>query len=858
MKAYIRVCPVCEIENPPDRIHCSCGTLLAGVDFSLPGQTTVEEVSAETVRLELPPLPPAPQVEVIPVPVPAGRVDASAQTVVCGASDCGQLNPIGESRCLYCNRPLVAPVEVPPVAEPIEPDIFDPTLDLPRFGPAFANLRRTNLPSALVQKYRVISELQAAGSEADLLIVEPIEGGEALVAKIYRRGMQPDTAMMKRLSGLGPQVVRLHGYGVSDGVAWELMEYCKAGSLREILAKGLITARFLREMVSQMSSALEEVHRHHILHRDLKPENVLVRQREPLSLALTDFGIASIFEGTRHFTDGARTVKYAAPEALTGVIDAKSDWWSMGMILLEAASGKHPFDGLSERVVNHHLATRPVEVSGVVDEDLARLCKGLLLRDPSRRWGAVEVARWLRGDEDLVAPMETVGAVVHPYRIGSVEARTGEELAIALAYHWDEGAQDLRRGLLQEWVRGELGDLNLNRRLLDIMEARGESDDRRLLRFLLAAAPKLPPVWRGGPAHLEGVVAQARHALAGDAKAAAWLDSFFQDEVLSLFSRRGGEKLQEFEGLEVLDNRWRSTLDMVYRRWKGAQKHFRRSKRVSTPEEEQQGRIVDFDAVVYGRNVVGDSPAAFEWHPSLILVLNDEGYRKALEKEIESGVVEVAEDAPWFTQLVAERSEGTEDEKIAGLVVAYSLLGAARDVAREERERRQAFIRARKSRIAGLRRELIQISSAITAEHGLGNPQRGLIRIALEQLADLTSRISSMDYPDEEFASLLKSVANLERLELSVGTALDRMDHVEVLQRIVLQRRRLELGLIVSFIGIAFFRIPFWYFLLGAGLFGAWMLIRRESAYRKLRFQLRLFQRQIALLQEAGQEPISP
>lgn len=754
---------------------------------------------------------------------------------------------------MYCNRPLVAPapVAVPPVTKP---DIFDSTLALPKFGPAFASTRRINLPSTLAEKYRIVSELQAAGSEADLLIVEPLEGGEPLVAKIYRRGMKPDPAMMERLTELGPQVVKLHGYGVSNEVAWELMEYCRAGSLREVLAKGLITGRFLREMVSQMTNALEEVHRHHILHRDLKPENVLVRQREPLSLALTDFGIASIFEGTRHFTDGARTVKYAAPEALTGVIDAKSDWWSMGMILLEAASGKHPFDGLSERVVNHHLATRPVEVAGVVDDDLARLCRGLLLRDPSRRWGAVEVARWLRGDEDLAAPVETVGAALHPYRIGKAEARTGEELAIALAYHWDEGAQDLRRGLLREWIKGELGDLNLNRRLLDIMEARGESDDRRLLRFLLAAAPKLPPVWRGVPAHPEGVLAQARSALEGDAKAAAWLDSLFQDEVLSLFSRQGGVRLEEFEGLEALDKRWRSALDMVYRRWKSAQKYYRQGNRVSTPAEEKKGRVVDFDTAVYGQNAVGNCPPSFEWHATLVLVLSDEGYRKALEEEIQQGVMEVAEDAPWFTQLVAERSEETEEERAAGLVVAYSLLEVARDMAREERERRQAVIRSRKTKIVQLRKELIQVASVITAENGLNQVQRELIRAALDQFVVLTSRISTMDYPDEEFIGLLKQVSNLERLEISLEAALDRMSQVEVLQGIVLQRRRLEVALVLSVVAVAVFRVPFWYLLLGAGAVAGWILIRRGSAYRKLRFQLRLFQRQIALLQEPGRE----
>ncbi|MGL5630979.1 MAG: serine/threonine protein kinase, partial [Azovibrio sp.] len=805
MKAYIRVCPVCETENPPDRIHCSCGTLLAGVDFSLPAQVKVEEAPPQTVMPELSPelpLPPSPQAEITAVPV--GKADTSAHTVVCSAPDCGQINPAGESRCLYCNRPLAAPasplVSSIPAPTPTKPDIFEPTLPLPRYGATFASMRRINLPSTLAEKYRIVSELQAAGSEADLLIVEPLEGGEPLVAKIYRRGMRPDAAMMERLTGLGSQVVKLYGYGVSDEVAWELMEYCRAGSLREVLAKGLLTGKFLREMVSQMTSALEEVHRHHILHRDLKPENVLVRQREPLSLALTDFGIASIFEGTRHFTDGARTVKYAAPEALTGVIDAKSDWWSMGMILLEAASGKHPFDGLSEQVVNHHLATRPVEVVGVVDEDLARLCRGLLLRDPSRRWGAAEIVRWQRGDENLAMPTEIVEAATRPYRIGKTEARTREELAIALAYHWQEGSQDLRRGLLREWIKDELGDLNLNRRLLDILEARGESDDRRLLRFLLAAAPQLPPVWQGVPAYRESILTQARNALEGDARAEAWLDSLFQDEILSLFTRQEGESREVSQGLEELDKRWRTALDMARRRWSNAQKIYRQKYRVSDSSDGKDGRVVDFDSAVYGQRAVGDFPPSFEWHPMLVLMLNDKAYREALEDELNQGLVEIAEDSAWFTQLVAERPGDSEEERAAGLVVAYRLLEVARDTAREERERRQLLIRSRKARIGDLRKELLFAARMITEDNGLNRRQRQVIRAALEQFEALTTRITTMDYPDEEFESLLKQILILQRLELSLGTALDRVDRVEALQDIIFQQNRVVVGLMITFV----------------------------------------------------------
>ena len=121
------------------------------------------------------------------------------------------------------------------------------------------------------------------------------------------------------------------------------------------------------------------------------------------------------------------------------MLDAKSDWWSLGMIVLEAASGRHPFEGLNEQVMNHHLATRPIDVRGVYDDELRTLCRGLLLRDPKRRWGGDEVARWLAGDPTLAVSDDAdgVATVVRPYRFGKTEATSGAELALALAKHWD-------------------------------------------------------------------------------------------------------------------------------------------------------------------------------------------------------------------------------------------------------------------------------------------------------------------------------------------------------------------------------------------------------------------------------------
>src|SRR5262249_52841697 len=159
-----------------------------------------------------------------------------------------------------------------------------------------------------------------------------------------------------------------------------------------------------------------------------------------------------------------------------------------GMIALEAATGRHPFDGLSEQVMNHHLATKPIDVRVVYDDDLRLLCRGLLLRDPKRRWGSEEVGRWLKGDATLAAPADSEGpaSAVRPYRIGATESTSAGELALALAKNWNEARKDRARGQIARWVEHELHDYNLLRKLKDIDDYRGLSEDMRLLRVLIA------------------------------------------------------------------------------------------------------------------------------------------------------------------------------------------------------------------------------------------------------------------------------------------------------------------------------------------------------------------------------------
>lgn len=744
---YVRVCPVCEQENAPGRARCACGASLAGIDFSLKREAAL----AATAPVE------------IPAAVEPTEPEAPGLVIVCPHADCAQPNPAGNERCVYCNRPL------------------HETASLAGARP---------LPAALRDRYRVIEAFPATGSEADILLVVDVQSGEKAVAKLYRKGIKPDFRLLEILAkSVGDAVVRVLDHGVSEGGAFELLEYVPGGTLEQLMRAGPLPKSEIRRIVKEIADALAGIHAHRILHRDLKPENVLVRSASPLALALTDFGIASMSAATQHFTTVARTTKYAAPEVLTGVLDAKSDWWSLGMIVLEAASGRHPFDGLTEQVMNHQLATRPIDVRGVYDDELRLLCRGLLLRDPKRRFGADEVARWLEGDTSLAVADDAEGTAsgVRPYRFGKTEATTGAELALALAKHWDAARRDMQRGQIARWLEQELHDYNLLRTLRDIQEQKGVSDDGRLLRFLLAAAPDLPPVWRGTAVTVDAIVATARAAANADDEARDWLESLVRDDVLASFADTGNQALRD------LDRRWREGWQAFAGAWQGAQRAEERFRQ--QPRDVGGGTpAVSYDDLAFASPGWLALPPQRVVNGPLLVALADAPYVEALRGEVIAGLAKVAGYCPWFESLW----EKMRDEAV-GVVAARMLLPFAQDAAAQETRRQSATAEARvrmgKEARDALRTRVSDVLSL--SPSGDGDLDHETVAQLLEAFDGLqlacqgVARVAQGDAAGEE---LRRAAEKLSTLGLSAQRALAEAEQVQGVNAILLTPPRLAAG----------------------------------------------------------------
>jgi eukaryotic-like serine/threonine-protein kinase len=158
-----------------------------------------------------------------------------------------------------------------------------------------------------------------------------------------------------------PVVVRIHDYGVENGLEYLAMEYFPRGDLKARMYFGVTEAETLRYL-EQIAVALSVVHGAGLLHRDLKPPNVMLRDND--EIALIDFGLARTLDGGAHSTRTGvlrGSPYYMSPEqALGEELDARSDLYSLGVIYHEMLTGKKPFTGGSAmEVLQQHVNAPP-------------------------------------------------------------------------------------------------------------------------------------------------------------------------------------------------------------------------------------------------------------------------------------------------------------------------------------------------------------------------------------------------------------------------------------------------------------------------------------------------------------------
>lgn len=204
-----------------------------------------------------------------------------------------------------------------------------------------------------------------------------------------------------------PNLVNVFDQGVDGDFDYLVMELVVGKTLREIMAKfGKIDANRALDVIASMLAGLSALHRAGIIHRDVKPENVILANDGRIKI--TDFGLARPTAKTD--IAGAPllgTVAYIAPEVLRGEqLDARSDLYSVGVVLFELLTGSQPFAGESSKeVAKAHLSIgvpKPSSVNPAITAKIDELVGKATARE--------RVARFESTGAMLAAIKETAGA----------------------------------------------------------------------------------------------------------------------------------------------------------------------------------------------------------------------------------------------------------------------------------------------------------------------------------------------------------------------------------------------------------------------------------------------------------------
>ena len=296
-------------------------------------------------------------------------------------------------------------------------------------------------PGQMLGPYRIISKVGQGGMASVYKAYQPSMDRNVAIkvlpsqladSKEFAARFQQEARIIARLEH--PHILPVFDYGESDGIAYFVMRYLEAGTLKTKMESGPLPLKEIDRLFSQLADALGYAHGHGIVHRDLKPANALVDEQG--NIFLTDFGIAKLLESASPRltqTDAIMgTPAYISPEQAKAMpVDQRSDIYSLGIILYEMVTGRVPFvaDTPLAVILQHVSDPLPLPSSIKMDipEAIERVILKALAKEPNDRYSTTSefLAAWKRALEDMATVRQTPERISTPApRMGTPAAHT--------------------------------------------------------------------------------------------------------------------------------------------------------------------------------------------------------------------------------------------------------------------------------------------------------------------------------------------------------------------------------------------------------------------------------------------------
>ena len=260
-----------------------------------------------------------------------------------------------------------------------------------------------SLAGKTIGSYRLL-QLLGQGGMGEVYLAEDTRLGRQVALKFLARRLASDTwakrQLIKEAQAVAlldhPNICTLYGLEEADGHSFIIMQYVEGEMLSSLIRGPRPDAKQVLLLAAQMASALTEAHAHGIIHRDIKPQNIILTADGQLKVL--DFGLAKIIQGEQvASTNDSQvgvimgTVAYMSPEQLrTERLDFRTDIFSLGVVLYEVMSGRHPFAcGNDAETISAILTSSgpplPQGADGI-SQQLAAVIRKCLEKDKERRY----------------------------------------------------------------------------------------------------------------------------------------------------------------------------------------------------------------------------------------------------------------------------------------------------------------------------------------------------------------------------------------------------------------------------------------------------------------------------------------